>query len=107
MYHLKINEIIFQRIWRFKKAWKVDTMLREIIKRSINYQISGEFLLNTIPQHDYICISFYETLRSNMWYYRQICNTRRALIGNAIVDHSNVVGASPAGAAPTTSSFSI
>ena len=29
-----------------------------------------------------------------------------ALVGNKIVDHSDVVGASPVGAAPTTSSFS-
>ena len=28
------------------------------------------------------------------------------LVGNEIVDHSDVVGASPVGAAPTTSSFS-
>ena len=39
--------------------------------------------------------------------YRQISNIRRTLEGNAIVDHSDVVGASPVGAAPTTSSFSI
>ena len=38
--------------------------------------------------------------------YRQISNMRRALLGNNIVDHSDVVGAAPAGAAPTTSSFS-
>ena len=31
---------------------------------------------------------------------------RRTLVGNTIVDHSDVVGASPVGAAPTTSSFS-
>ena len=30
----------------------------------------------------------------------------RTLVGNEIVDHSDVVGASPVGAAPTTSSFS-
>ena len=39
--------------------------------------------------------------------YRQISNISRTLEGNAIVDHSDVVGASPVGAAPTTSSFSI
>ena len=39
--------------------------------------------------------------------YRQISNISRALVGNGIVDHSDVVGASPVGAAPTTSSFSI
>ena len=38
--------------------------------------------------------------------YRQIYNIRRALIVNKIIDHSDVVGASPVGAAPTTSSFS-
>ena len=39
--------------------------------------------------------------------YRQTSNiSRTTLVGNEIVDHSDVVGASPAGAAPTTSSFS-
>ena len=38
--------------------------------------------------------------------YRQVSNKRRTLEGNWIVDHSDVVGASPVGAAPTTSSFS-
>ena len=41
---------------------------------------------------------------SNM--YRQISIVRRALMGNKIVDHSDVVGALPVGAAPITSSFS-
>ena len=42
-------------------------------------------------------------------YYLNFCKTsnlRRTLVGNKIVDHSDVVGASPVGAAPTTSSFS-
>ena len=38
--------------------------------------------------------------------YHQLSNIRRILVGNKIVDHSDVVGASPVGAAPTTSSFS-
>ena len=38
--------------------------------------------------------------------YRQVSNIRCTLLGNLIVDHSDVVGASPVGAAPTTSSFS-
>ena len=50
-----------------------------------------------------------------MWYvcyvndilmYRQVFNIRRTFVGNKIVDHSDVVKASPVGAAPTTSSFS-
>ena len=39
-------------------------------------------------------------------YYRKTFNIRRTLVCNKIVDHSDVVGASPVGAAPTTSSFS-
>ena len=38
--------------------------------------------------------------------YRQVSNIRCILTGYKIVDHSDVVGASPVGAAPTTSSFS-
>ena len=38
--------------------------------------------------------------------YRQVSNIRPTLVANWIVDHSDVVGASPVGTAPTTSSFS-
>ena len=38
--------------------------------------------------------------------YRQVSNIKYTLVGNKIVDHSDVVGAAPVGAAPTTSSFS-
>ena len=38
--------------------------------------------------------------------YHKTSNIRRTLVGNKIVYHSDVVGASPVGAAPTTSSFS-
>ena len=38
--------------------------------------------------------------------YRQVSNIRRTLVGNEMVDHSDVVGALPVGAAPPTSSFS-
>ena len=38
--------------------------------------------------------------------YRKTSNIRRTLVANKIVDQSDVVGASPVGAAPTTSSFS-
>ena len=38
--------------------------------------------------------------------YRKTSNISRTLEGNKIVDNSDAVGASPVGAAPTTSSFS-
>ena len=37
---------------------------------------------------------------------RQASNISYTLVGNKIVDHSDVVGAAPTGAASTTSSFS-
>ena len=38
--------------------------------------------------------------------YHKVSNIRLTLVGNKVVDHSDVVGALPVGAAPTTSSFS-
>ena len=38
--------------------------------------------------------------------YRQTSNIRCILVGNELVDHSDVVGAAPVGTAPSTSSFS-
>ena len=67
-----------------------------------------------VPQ--YICsriivVSFFLLLLIIILFYtsptyRQACNISRTLECNKIVDHSDVVGASPVGAAPTTSSFS-
>ena len=37
--------------------------------------------------------------------YCQVCNISGTLLGSKIVNHSHVVGASPVGAVPTTSSF--
>ena len=38
--------------------------------------------------------------------YCKVSNIRRTLVDNEIVDHSDVIGASPVGPAPATSSFS-
>ena len=48
---------------------------------------------------------FYRIGEINLMY-RQISNTSHTFVGNWIVDHSDVVGAAPVGAAPSTSSFS-
>ena len=42
----------------------------------------------------------------NFQEYRKTSNIKRTLVRNTYVDHSDVVGASPVGTAPTTSSFS-
>ena len=53
-----------------------------------------------------LCIFFVVRVSEQAVDYREVSNIRRTLVGNKIVDHSDVVGASPVGAAPTTSSFS-
>ena len=47
-----------------------------------------------------------QVLQYTIHTYCQTSNISCTLIGNKIVDNSDVVGASPAGAAPTTSSYS-
>ena len=39
-------------------------------------------------------------------YYHQTSNISPTLLGNKVIDRSDVVGASPVGTAPTSSSFS-
>ena len=64
-------------------------------------------LKNTpVTSNPELCIFFVVCVSEQAVDYREVSNIRRTLVGNKIVDHSDVVGASPVGAAPTTSSFS-
>ena len=57
----------------------------------------------------YTMLYEYRTQKSNYKAINkisQVSNISRTAIGNQIVDHSNIVGAPPVGADPTTSSFS-
>ena len=77
---LRRHEILYRDTWSYKLLCDKTAKLREEIRH---------FWLELI------------------WLnYRQVSNISRTLVGNKIVDHSDVVGASPVGAAPTTSSFS-
>ena len=51
-----------------------------------------------------ILTSAWKVGRNQMTKYQQT-NISRALVGNKLADHSDVVGASPVGTAQTTSSF--
>ena len=63
--------------------------------------------------YHYLTTIKYKTADLRVWFleytlrwastYRQTFNIRRTFVGNKIVDHSDVVVASPIGAAPTTS----
>ena len=51
------------------------------------------------------CVKFNLSAYIKNSNYRKTSSISRTLVGNKIVDHSDVVGATPVGAAPTTSSF--
>ena len=74
-------------------------MKKTLLKRGPKYNIPAQCI-----QHSQERIQH----KSNFEFtkYRKVSNISHTLVGNKIVDHSDVVGASPVGAAPTTSSFS-
>ena len=59
--------------------------------------------INVISDWNWVKFEFKMAFRM---IYDQVSNISCTLVGNKIVDHSDVVGASPGGTAPTTSSFS-
>ena len=62
--------------------------------------------MNAIPGGSLASEFFGKTMDRIRKNYRKTSSISRTLVGNKIVDNSDVVGASPVGAAPTTSSFS-
>ena len=69
-----------------------------------NYAHATEFSMKQVLAWNKV-VYFYLKL-FDIETYSQVSSIRRTIVGNKIVDHSDVVGASPVGAAPTTSSFS-
>ena len=61
----------------------------------------GDLFIYSLECYFFLFI-FYITMQLEI--YHQVSNIRPTLAGNLIVDHSDVIGASPVGAAPTTSS---
>ena len=59
-----------------------------------------------MPWHLFQYFPSFQVLGISFQIYRKTCNISRTLVGDKIVGNSDVVGASPVGAAPTTSSFS-
>ena len=68
------------------------------------YAFACTFLAMCTPT--YVDVLTHGWLPCREYIYRQTSNIRCTLVGNKIIDHIDVVGASPVGAALTTSSFS-
>ena len=62
------------------------------------------YFVNTMAADD-LAMQGVRTLAAMALTYRKTSNIRGTIVGNKIVDDSDVVGALPVGAAPTTSSF--
>ena len=89
------HETMVSAVWvLYSYIW----VINNFIAYSTATYIRG--LMRVLLSQDYLRII------SSKSDYRKTSNIRRTLAGNKIVDHSDVVGASPVGAAPTTSSFS-
>ena len=70
-----------------------------------------EYIAWSYYYHQIGSMNYYPLFRVRSWNNGMRCMSlyillRRTLVGNKIVDHSDVVGASPVGAALTASSFS-
>ena len=70
----------------------------QCINSEEHHSIEKYYNQNTTKQNKTMCIVY--------GMYRKTSNISRTLVSNKIVDHSDVDGASPVSAAPTTSSFS-
>ena len=88
--------------------------------KGINPRMIIGFLINRVNNAEIIYMSQhhhgykYHLVQFWSWHidftwqmYRQTSNIICTLVGNKMVDHSDIVGASPVGTAPTTSSFLI
>ena len=79
---------------------KLDSTIHEFVF-FYHLVISGSFFEKTSA---FFCKTYTGLVKVNISNkYRQVSNISRTLVGNKIVDQSDVVGASPVGAVPTTS----
>ena len=72
------------------------------LDNNFKYSSNGKFQVDSFKNFE-LQLSLQTDLVLNT--YCQTSNIKHTLIGNKLVDHSDVVGASPVDAAPTTSSF--
>ena len=82
-----------------KMQWQTNKLNRPILPPKLPWQPMTIHINSDLSQEE---IYF----RGPNATYRKTSNISHILVGNKIVDNSDVVGASPVGAAPTTSSFS-
>ena len=83
------------------------TFVEISLSRHLDQEIVNIFLRRFLRFSAFYCANTSANGDTLFDMYSQTFNISHTLAGNKLVGHSNVVGASPVGAAPTTSSFSI
>ena len=123
LYQTKILPIFWDLQTIFMLSIYVKYMWMELLNMCVNHtymQLSvahvayhiksrmNNVFLATIIQPYLVVLKLFQDIWHMIWYfiYLQASNIRRTWESNKIVDHSDVVGASPVGDAPTTSSLS-
>ena len=95
--------------WNFMEVYSSWRFLWDILYVTYKIRSSGRTFWHN--KKDSVTALFINSVMEFLWWvtcfnYHEVFNKGRTLVGNEIVDHSDVVGALPDGAAPTTSSFS-
>ena len=93
---------------KFNLQRRVDELEDQLSQTQVKLATAGTDQKKVGPFHYKDCLSMYRIhiTKIILPLYRKTSNIRRTLVCSKIVDHWDVVGASPVGAAPTTSSFS-
>ena len=101
--HSTIYSVTIKMLGKCPLAWHrknlVDSKHRPVYPISLNNK-------DTIHLSSPVCRPVFQGSRSITPTFKPL-NINRTLVGNEVVDHSDVVGASPVDVAPTTSSFFI
>ena len=96
----KVKNAMFKKKYFIKICiWKCCLVIPNLLSRFLY----AEDIQHCLPQNQRRELTKYNN--GTIVAYRQTSNISHILIGNRIFDHSDVVGALPAGAAPTTFSF--
>ena len=97
----------FKKAWRkWRTNWQRSQRPRRSKGRSIRKHTSESYVWLHIYGLVLDCGNSLSSGRLQKFYCRKTSNISCTVVGNKTVDHSDVVGASPVGAAPTISSFS-
>ena len=81
-------------IWWYRYAWQIGQAAQRLLSLTNIFFYQIRLMLTQCVMR-----------RSDACKYHKTSNISRTLVYNNIVDHSDVVGASPVSAAPTTSSY--